>query len=81
MPAADINVLLAQANEEENSDFLPHEIKSDEGAQDYIAGYITRNVRLPYTYYVEKITYNDNFSWDISLLRLLGGQHCRATEV
>ena len=50
MPAADINVLLAQANEEENSDFLPHEIKSDEGAQDYIAGYITKKVRLPYTF-------------------------------
>ena len=50
MPAADISVLLAQANEEEDFDFLPHENQSDEGAQEYIAGYITKKVRLPYTF-------------------------------
>ena len=47
MSDADINVLLTQAREEENSNSLSLENQSDEGAQEYIAGYITKKVRLP----------------------------------
>ena len=42
----DINKELAQSSEEENFDFLAIENLSDEGAQDYIAGLITKKVRI-----------------------------------
>ena len=48
MSDGDINKELAQASEEENSDFLAIDNQSDEEAQKYIAGYITKKVRIHY---------------------------------
>ena len=48
MSDGDIKEELAQASKEENSDFLAIENQSDEGAQDYIAGLITRKVRISF---------------------------------
>ena len=48
MSDGDINKELAQEREEENFDFLAIENLSDEGAQDYIAGLITKKVRMSF---------------------------------
>ena len=46
----DLNKELAQASEEESesSDFLAIDNQSDEEAQKYIAGYITKKVRISF---------------------------------
>ena len=44
----DLNKELAEASEEENSDFLAIDNQSDEEAQKYIAGYITKKVRISF---------------------------------
>ena len=48
MSDGDLNKELAEASEEENSDFLAIDNQSDEGAQKYIAGYITKKVRISF---------------------------------
>ena len=48
MSDGDLNKELAEASEEENSDFLAIDNQSDEEAQKYIAGYITKKVRISF---------------------------------
>ena len=50
MSDGDLNKELAEAHEEESesSDFLAIDNQSDEEAQKYIAGYITKKVRISF---------------------------------
>ena len=48
MSDGDIHKELAQASEEESSDFLAIDNQSDEEAQKFIAGYITKKVRISF---------------------------------